>query len=376
MIELQEILKQYGQTFLDVFRLSYEQMKAYRDILNCRTAALGGHIDVCDHCGYEQHSYNSCRNRNCPKCQTIAKEQWIDKQCQSLLDVPYFHVVFTLPDSLNPIIYQNQDVCYDLFFKAATDTLMELSADRKYLGARPGVTVVLHTWGQNLLYHPHLHCIVTGGGLNSSNKWVNSRKKFFLPVKVLSKKFRGKFLAYLRSAKLYFFNDVADLDNPAAFSSFVSSLYDKKWITYCKPPFEGPSKVIAYLGRYTHRVAISNNRILHCEDDQVTFTWRDYKDSNKVKEMTVTAVEFIRRFMLHILPGGFRKIRHFGILGSRDKSKRIALCRKQIKHRPGYQPPRAPRTVFEILQDIFGIDFNLCPQCGIGHLFRASPKTA
>ena len=351
-------------------------MKAYSAILNCRTSVLGGHVDICDHCGHEQHSYNSCRNRNCPKCQTIAKEQWIDKQCQSLLEIPYFHVVFTLPDSLNPIMYQNQDVMYDLFFKAATDTLMELSADRKYLGARPGVTVVLHTWGQNLLYHPHLHCIVTGGGLTASNKWVNSRKKFFLPVKVLSKKFRGKFLAYLRCAKLNFFNDAADLDNPAAFSSFVSTLYDKDWITYCKPPFEGPSKVIAYLGRYTHRVAISNNRILHCDDGMVTFSWRDYKDSNKVKQMTVTVVEFIRRFMLHILPCGFRKIRHFGVLASRDKSKRITLCRRLLNHKPGYKLPRAPRSVMEILQDIFGVDFNLCPRCGIGHLFRASPKNA
>jgi len=244
MIEFQEILKQYGDAFLDGYKLSYDQMKAFSAILNCRTSVMGGHVDVCDHCGYEKHSYNSCRNRNCPKCQTIAKEQWIDKQYQSLLEIPYFHVVFTLPDSLNPIMYQNQDVMYNLFFKAATDTLMELSADRKYLGARPGVTVVLHTWGQNLLYHPHLHCIVTGGGLNSSNKWINSRKKFFLPVKVLSNKFRGKFLAYLRSANLHFYNSVADLDNPAAFSSFVFSLYDKDWITYCKPPFEGPSKVI------------------------------------------------------------------------------------------------------------------------------------
>jgi hypothetical protein len=376
MIELQEIIKQFGDAFLESHRLSYDQTKAYRAILNCRTSVMGGHIDVCDHCDYQQHSYNSCRNRHCPKCQTTAKEQWIDRQCQNLLEVPYFHVVFTLPDSLNPIMYQNQDVMYDLFFKAASETLMELSIDPKYLGARPGITIVMHTWGQNLLYHPHLHCIVTGGGLTSSQTWVDSRKKFFIPVKVLSKKFRGKFLAYLGKVKLNFFNDVADLDNPVAFSSFVATLYEKQWVTYCKPPFEGPSKVIAYLGRYTHRVAISNNRILRCENGLVTFSWRDYKDSNTIKEMTVSAVEFIRRFMLHILPGGFRKIRHYGVVTSRDKSKRIALCRKLIEPVRGYKPPTALRSAIEILKDIFGVDFNLCPNCCIGHLTRASPKAA
>jgi len=375
MIEVQDVFSQYGAGFLRGHGLNPVQVKAFRDILNCRTAALGCHADVCDKCGHQEISYNSCRNRHCPKCQTIAKEQWIDKQSQNLLDIPYFHVVFTLPDALNPIIYQNQDIMYDLFFKTAAGTLMELSDDPKYLGATPGITAVLHTWGQNLLYHPHIHFIVTGGGLSSLNEWINSREKFFIPVKVLSTKFRGKFLAYFKAANLSFYNDVVDLDNPAAFSSFVSALYDKDWVTYCKPPFENPSKVISYLGRYTHRVAISNNRILHCDSGLVTFSWRDYKDSNKVKEMTVTAEEFIRRFMMHILPSGLRKIRHYGILTARDKSKRIALCQSLINPSGCFKPSSELRSAIEILQDIFGIDFNICPNCGIGHLFNASVKT-
>ena len=376
MIEVQDIFSQYGADFLRDHVLSSVQGKAFRDILHCRTAVLGNHADICDKCGHQEISYNSCRNRHCPKCQAIAKEQWIDKQSQNLLNIPYFHVVFTLPDALNPIMYQNQDIMYDLLFKTATGTLMELSDDPKYLGATPGITAVLHTWGQNLLYHPHIHFIVTGGGLSSSYKWVNSREKFFIPVKVLSTKFRGKFLAFIRVVKLNFYNDVADLDNPATFSSFVSTLYDKDWVTYCKPPFENPSKVISYLGRYTHRVAISNNRILHCDNGLVTFNWRDYKDSNKVKEMTVTAEEFIRRFMLHILPSGLIKIRHYGILTARDKSKRIALCRSLIDPNGCFSPSSEPRSTIEILQDILGVDFNICPSCGIGRLFSASTKTA
>jgi len=376
MIEVQDILKQYGGDFLNSHKLNHAQLKAFRDIRGCRTVIMGGHVDICDKCGHQEISYNSCRNRHCPKCQTIAKEQWIDKQSQNLLDIPYFHVVFTLPDNLNPIVYQNQDIMYNMFFRAATGTLMELSADCKYLGATPGITAVLHTWGQNLLYHPHIHFIVTGGGLSSSHEWVNSREKFFIPVKVLSSKFRGKFMAYFRAAKLSFYNNVADLDNPAAFNSFVSTLYDKDWITYCKPPFESPSRVISYLGRYTHRVAISNNRILHCDDGLVTFNWRDYKDSNKVKELTVTSEEFIRRFMLHILPSGLRKIRHYGILAARDKSKRIDLCRNLTNPYGCLNPPGATRSALQILQDTFGVDFNICPCCGIGHMFSASTKTA
>jgi hypothetical protein len=230
----------------------------------------------------------------------------------------------------------------------------------------------LHTWGQNLLYHPHIHCIVTGGGLTKDGRWLNSRKNFFIPIKVLSKKFRGKFMFHLRQAKLYFGGSIEELNIPACFDSFISDIFSKDWVTYCKPPFKNASKVVTYLGRYTHRVAISNDRIIKLENSMVTFAWRDYKDSNKIKEMTVTANEFIRRFMLHVLPSGFHKIRHYGILASRDKSARIALCKELTNTQ--FQAEPLPRNSFEILREMFGDDFNLCPCCGIGHLTRASPS--
>lgn len=356
-IEIQDIINQYGYKFLENHKLSPIQRKVFYAIKNCRTSAIGAHIDTCDECGFEKISYNSCRNRHCPKCQTFTKEQWVEKQNQYLLNTGYFHAVFTLPEELNSVVLQNQDVVYGLFFKAVSETLLELCADKKYLGAKPGITAVLHTWGQNLMYHPHIHCIVTGGGLSKDNKWQSSRKKFFLPVKVLSRKFRGKLLHFLKQAEL----------------SFDSALYQKEWVVYCKPPFKDASKVIEYLGRYTHRVAISNNRILGLKDGEVTFAWRDYRDNNKKKTMTVTANEFIRRFMLHILPSGFRKIRHYGILASRDKSVRIALCKK-LTHTK--LPFKEAATALERLRKMLGANFDLCPCCGIGHLSRASPKAA
>ena len=311
-------------------------------------------MDTCDECGFEKISYNSCRNRHCPKCQTFTKEQWIEKQNQYLLNTGYFHVVFTLPEELNAVMLRNQNTAYGLFFKAVSETLLELCADKKYLGAKPGITTVLHTWGQNLMYHPHIHCIATGGGLTTDGKWQSSRKKFFLPVKVLSGKFRGKLLFLLKQAGL----------------PFDSALYHKEWVVYCKPPFENASKVIEYLGRYTHRVAISNHRILGSKDGKVTFAWRDYRDGNKKKTMTVTAVEFIRRFMLHILPSGFRKIRHYGILAARDKSKRISLCKKITRTKFKI----SSKTTLEKLQKMLGANFDLCPCCGIGHMARGSPS--
>ena len=240
MIEVQDIFRQHGGDVLEVRKLSRVQGKAFRAIQNCRTAALGAHVDTCDECGFEKISYNSCRNRHCPKCQTVTKEQWVEKQNQYLLNTGYFHVVFTLPEELNTIVLHNQETAYRLLFKAVSETLLELCADSKYLGATPGITAVLHTWGQNLMFHPHIHCIVTGGGLTKGQTWRASRKRFFLPVKVLSRKFRGKLLAFLTQAGL----------------SFDSSLKRKEWVVYCKPPFKNASKVIEYLGRYTHRIAI------------------------------------------------------------------------------------------------------------------------
>jgi len=356
MIEVQDVFNRFGEGFLQSHSLSPIQAKAFRSIQNCRTSVLGAHIDTCDMCGFEKISYNSCRNRHCPKCQTIPKDQWIEKQNQYLLNTGYFHVVFTLPEELNAPLLRNQETAYGLMFKAVSETLLELCADKKYLGATPGITTVLHTWSQNLMFHPHIHCIVTGGGLTKDRKWRASRKKFFIPVKVLSRKFRGKFLFLLRQAGL----------------SFDPVLYRGEWVVYCKPPFKNASKVIDYLGRYTHRVALSNNRILEIKDDQVTFAWRDYRD-NKVKNMTVAAAEFIRRFMLHVLPSGFRKIRHYGILAARDKSTRISLCKKLTQ--TTFQPKNSLITIHERLQKILGMDFDLCPCCGVGHLARDSPNS-
>ena len=372
MVEMQDIFRKYMDTYRERHKLSCVQLKAVRAILNCRTSALGAHIDRCDHCGHEQISYNSCRNRHCPKCQTFAKEDWLDRQKHHLLNRPYFHIVFTVPAELNPVFYQNQRQLYTLLFKSASETLLELCADKKYLGAKPGITAVLHTWGQNLSYHPHLHCVVTAGGLTEWNTWKDSRKKFFLPIKVLSKKFRGKFLHYLKKESLHFFGDAARLENPSDFGRLLAGLYKTNWVLYCKPPFGGPQKVLDYLGRYTHRVAISNNRILAESNGKVSFKWRDYSDGNQQKIMTISADEFIRRFLLHILPPGLRKIRHFGIFASRNKSKRISLCRKLTHTRFVIKS----ETPAQRLTRILGSNWNLCPKCQSGRLARASPSHA
>jgi predicted Zn-ribbon and HTH transcriptional regulator len=366
MPEVQDIFRIYGEAYRKNHRLAGVQDKAFRAILNCRTSVLGAHVDKCDNCGYEQISYNSCRNRHCPKCQSFAKEQWLEKQRQNLLNTNYFHVVFTVPDNLSLIFYQNQAQMYGLLFKAASETLLELCADRKYLGAVPGITAVLHTWGQKLNYHPHLHCVVTGGGLSNGSTWRDSGKKFFLPVKVISKKFRGKFLYHLRHET--FKSSPEKLDN---IRKILPDLYKKGWVVYCKPPFGGPEKVLDYLARYTHRVAISNNRIIKLDKDgKILFGWKDYKDNCRMKITSLSAEEFIRRFLMHILPSGFRKIRHYGLFASRNKNVRLSLCRKLTKT---IRKPAAQISALEKLKAALGEDFNLCPCCGIGHLCREPP---
>ena len=368
-IELQDIFQRYGNQYRADHTLSLEQLKAFFAISNCRTAALGGHTETCDECGAERISYNSCRNRHCPKCGTLAKEEWLDRQSENLLNCGYFHVVLTVPSELYPVFYQNQRVAYNLLFKATSETLLELCANKKYLGAKPGITAVLHTWGQNLSYHPHLHCVVTGGGLTPCNQWNDSNNNFFIPVKVLAKKFRGKLLSFLRKAELNFYGKSLNLNNPSDFNALVNKLYLTNWIVYCKKPFGNAQKVLDYLGRYTHRVAISNNRIINCYDGMVTFSYRDYSDDNKQKVMTLSADEFIRRFLMHVLPPGFRKIRHFGLFASRDKGKRVKLCKKltNTKFIARHETPQ------QRLERIFGKDYNLCPHCKRGHFQRGSP---
>jgi len=369
MIEMQDIFSQHGEAYRLSHALLFNQAKVMRSIIDCRTSALGAHVDKCDNCGYTHISYNSCRNRHCPKCQVFAKERWIDARKDDLLNVGYFHVVFTIPDDLNPIAYQNQEVVYKILLKTAAETLLEIASDKKYLGAQIGITEVLHTWGQNLAYHPHVHCIVPGGGLDSCGRWVNSRKKFFIPVRVLSRKFRGKFLYYLKRAGLEFHGSISYLLDRPMFDNLMSSLYQKEWVVYCKPPFKNAGRVFEYLGRYTHRVAISNSRILKLEDGVITFKWHDYRDG-KQKLMDLAAEEFIRRFLIHVLPDGFTKIRHYGLLSPVNKKTKLKLCKK-LTNALVNDSPIARISTIELLSRLVGRDVTLCPCCMTGHLVRS-----
>jgi len=372
MAELQDIFQDYGTNYREKYKLTLVQHKAMSAIQNCRTSQLGGHKDVCESCGDTKISYNSCRNRHCPKCQTLAKERWIENQKDNLLNIGYFHVVFTLPDTLNLMIYQNQKKLYTLLFKASSETLAELASDKKYLGAKLGFTSILHTWGQNLMHHPHIHCIVPGGGLSPIGQWVTSRKKFFIPVKVLSRKFRGKFLHYLKQLyyenKLEFHGSQEFLSDHAEFEKLLSSVYSKEWIVYCKPPYKNASCVVEYLGRYTHRVAISNNRIISMENGTVTFKWRDYKDSSKGKLMNVSSDEFIRRFLIHVLPSRFMKIRHYGFLGNRNKSTKLKIC-KQLTNTAVSLKEKA--STLQLIEKITGRDLSKCAHCGSDKISRS-----
>jgi hypothetical protein len=373
MIELQDIFEKYGESYRATHKLPPDHQKAIHCIESCRTASMGGHIDECDECGYSKISYNSCRNRHCPKCQTLTKERWIEDRKQDLMPVQYFHVVFTIPDIINPVALQNQKIVYSLLFKSVAETLLELAYDKKYLGAQIGFTSILHTWGQNLMHHPHIHCIVPGGGLSECNNWVNSRKKFFIPVKVLSRKFRGKFLYYLKKAFqdgiLKFFGTIEYLKFEQDFQSMINTVYSAEWVVYCKEPFKGPEHVVEYLGRYTHRVAISNNRIITAEDGKVSFKWRDYRDGNKEKLMTLSAAEFIRRFLMHVLPNRFVKIRHYGLLGNRNRKTKLKLSKRLTGAK--LTKLDSKKTVEEMMLKLTGRDITKCPCCGCGRLQRA-----
>mgnify|MGYP003291414330 CR=1 FL=1 len=365
MVEMQEIMKKYGKGYRENHKMMGYKLKTMEAIEKCRTAELGAHEDVCDNCGYKKISYNSCRNRHCPKCQSVAREKWIYNREYDLLKVKYFHVVMTIPEELYMIAYQNQTKVYNILFKAVGETLEELGKDKKYLGAQIGFMEVLHTWGQTLVYHPHIHAIVPAGGIDKERKWRNSKKKFFIPVKVLSRKFRGKFLYYLKQEKLEFYGENKYLEIKENFDKLMAKLYNKEWVSYCKPPFKDAKKVIKYLGRYTHRVAIANSRIIKEENGEVTFKYRDYKDNKEEKEMTLKAEEFIRRFMMHILPPRFMKIRHYGLLGNRNKKTKLAECKKLTKTA---NLEKLEISTLEILKKTLGVNFNLCPICKKGHL--------
>jgi hypothetical protein len=338
----------------------------------CRTGALGGHVDQCDSCGYQSISYNSCRNRHCPKCQSLARARWLQERLSELLPVPYFHVVFTLPECIAALAMQNRKVVYNILFRAASETLRTIAADPKHLGAQIGFLAVLHTWGQTLLHHPHIHCVVPGGGLSPDRRrWVHGRgKKFFLSVRVLSRLFRGKFIAYLKQAheegKLNFKGTSQHLADPQAFKSFLRDASRSNWVVYAKPPFGGPAQVLDYLGRYTHRVAISNNRLLQLNNGKVTFRWKNYRHGNRPETMTLEADEFIRRFLLHILPNRFMRIRHFGFLANRNRDQNLALCR-QLLNAP--EPPDLSKQDWQTRYEaLSGQSLLLCPSCQNGHM--------
>ncbi|UZQ51655.1 IS91 family transposase [Clostridium kluyveri] len=370
MIELQDIFLKYGDEYCQKHKLPFHIKKVIWNIISCRTSKLGGHMDECEECGHIRISYNSCRDRHCPKCQTLKKEKWIEDRKNDLLPVPYFHVVFTIPEELNFLVLTNQKEMYSILFKSVSETLLELSKDAKYLGAEIGFTTILHTWGQNLMNHPHIHCIVPSGGLSlDGTRWINSKEDFFIPVKVLWKKFRGKFLYYLKkeyyhnNSEFKFTNDIEDLKYKDVFQCFVDKLYNKNWIVYCKPPFGSAEHVLEYLDRYTHRVAISNNRIVAFENGYVVFKWRDYSDKNKEKFMTVTAEEFIRRFLLHVLPRRFVKIRHYGILSNRNHETKLKRCKLILNAKSLNSSITAKLSTAELLLKLTGIDINICPCC-------------
>jgi hypothetical protein len=333
----------------------------------CRTAALGGHIEQCDGCGMVRVAYNSCRDRHCPKCQGLARAQWLADRQADLLPVPYFHVVFTVPAPIAAIALQNKAVVYDILLKAAAETIRVIGADPQHLGAETGMIAILHTWGQTLTHHPHAHCVVPGGGLAADGRWLGCRPNFFLPVRVLSRLYRRLFLQRLQAAfdnrELVFFGDLAGLIEPAVFARHLDPLRHVEWNVYAKRPFGGPQQVLEYLGRYTHRVAIANSRLLDCENGRVRFRWKDYRADSKSKVMTLDADEFIRRFLLHVLPKGFRRIRHFGFLANACRRAKLPAIRAALQA-PEPGPTVEPADYRERYAILTGHRIDLCPICG------------
>jgi hypothetical protein len=374
-VEVADVFRRYGEAYREQHggALSTVQRHAMSPIERCRTAALGGHVEQCDDCGHQRVSYNSCRNRNCPKCQSLARAQWLADRQAELLDVPYFHVVFTVPDEVAVIAFQNKPVVYDILFHAAAETLRRIAADPAHLGAEIGFLGVLHTWGQNLLHHPHLHCLVPGGGISpDGSRWVACKPGFFLPVRVLSRLFRGVFLPHLERAftagRLNFFSDLELLREWPAFLRHLAPARRADWVVYAKRPFAGPSQVLTYVGRYTHRIAISNSRLVAIDNGKVRFRWKTYRQDGQHGTMTLTADEFIRRFLIHVLPDGFHRIRYFGFLCNRQRQSKLAQCRELLGMkrdaaavapilRPDYRALHLSRT---------GTSLTLCPVCRHG----------
>ncbi|MCI0409357.1 MAG: IS91 family transposase [Acidobacteria bacterium] len=370
-----DVFRSYGAEYLRKYgsSTSAQQQRVLRELSLCRTAALGGHKKKCNRCGHEQIWYNSCRNRHCPKCQAGARAEWFKARELELLDVPYFHLVFTLPDEIGPLALQNPRRVYGILFRAAAETLLTLARDPQHLGASIGFLVVLHTWGQNLHHHPHVHAVVPGGGLSlDGQRWLPTRSDFFLPVRALSRLFRGKFLSYLQQAfhqgKLSFHGQLQSLAPSACWKRWRKNLYSKDWVLYAKPPFGGPQQVLKYLARYTHRVAISNQRLLSLHNGRVAFRWKNYAQGNQQRTMVLEALEFIRRFLLHVLPKGFVRIRYYGFLANGERKKKLALIRTLLA--PNQPTPASPAGPAEPGGTGEQDAAERCPQCRQGWMIE------
>lgn len=372
--ELADIFRQHGPAYRQTHSLPLYQHRLMQAIEACRTEVMGGVVEWCDHCQYNHIRYRSCRNRHCPKCQGAAREKWLQQRTAELLPTEYFHVVFTLPEPIAAITFYNKEVVYDLLFAATAETLLTIARDPQHLGVEIGFFAVLHSWGQNLHFHPHLHCIVPGGGLSADHdRWIPALPGFFLPVKVLSRLFRRLFLEAFEKAyvagQLRFFGHLEPLRDPPAFARYLAPLKNAEWVVYAKPPFGGPQQVLQYLGRYTHRVAISNRRLLALEEGQVSFQWKDYRHQQQQKVMTVSAEEFIQRFLQHALPPRFQRIRYYGFLANCHRAAKLELCRRLLATPCTDLLPR-PTDCRDLLVALTTSNLRLCPQCGVGILIR------
>jgi hypothetical protein len=376
-LEVADVLNRYGDAYRakNHATLSTAQRRVMSAIELCRTAALGGHIEECDRCDHQRMFYNSCRDRHCPKCQALARAEWIENRQTELLNCEYFHVVFTVPEEIADIAYQNKQVVYGILFRAMAKTLQTIAADPKHLGAEIGFFAVLHSWGQNLLFHPHLHCVVPGGGLSpDGQRWISCRRGFFLPVRVLSRLFRRLFMKYLEKAfasgKLRFFSSLLPLQDRPTFLRHMAPVRKAEWVVYAKAPFAGPKQVLDYVGRYTHRVAISNNRLLNIADGKVQFRYKDYRNNDQQKTMTLLAEEFIRRFLLHVLPSGFHRIRYYGFLGNCHRQQKLDRCRQLLGRASSDEPTRCEQSTDyrDRYEKLTGTSLRNCPVCHRGHM--------
>ncbi len=367
---VQDIFLKFYPKYLDKYTPSPQQSKVANCIINCKTGAYGANVSKCEDCGHLLIHYNSCRNRCCPMCQALPKEKWMDKRREDVLEAPYFHVVFTVPQELNPLIYSNQQLLYDAMYHCVSETINELTSDTKHLGAKVGYICVLHTWGSEMNFHPHIHVILLGGGLTVKNQWRDKGEKFFLPVKVMSKLFRGKYIAELKSLyeakKLQFHGSSEKYRNHYAFKELLNICYNKDWVPHCKKTFNGAQSVINYLGKYTHRIAISNHRIIRMDEDTVTYYVKDYREEGKWKDFTISGIEFIRRFLMHVPPKRFVRIRHYGLLCTRTKTRHLTLCRNLLGCKQ-YLSQLKDLDTPQMLETLYGIKVTVCKCCG-GHL--------